>query len=731
MIASLTTRKPKFNRKTITKRNIKDILTENYNTELKISNIDINQNLSEVCKQLNEEMLETLDRVAPVKSIKISNRPRSEWLSKELYDQRRIVRNRERIWKKYREDPHWKAFQRERNRYNHMLYHSKCNIICGKIQELKRDTKLLNKYVNKLTGKTDTNPFPTNRSNQQLSEDFAEYFLTKIKTIRSALQGYPKYKAKSDESIPLFTSFSPVTESELYKQMMSMPTKSCELDTIPTEIFKQAWPKIKHIMLHIVNTSLTKGEFIMEWKTAIVRPLLKKLNAELIEKNYRPVSNLSFLSKIVERCMLKQFIDHCTNYNLIPDFQSAYREHYSTETSLLKLCNDILTDMDNKKVTMMAILDLSAAFDTVDHDIFIDVMHEEFGISGTALDWFRSYLSPRGFKVAVGDCYSSHKQLEFSVPQGSCAAAPLFTAYCAPIGNLVPTDFTINGFADDHSVRKAFNPNDRTEETHVYSTLTDSLISIKSWMHEMRLKMNGEKTEFILFGNPRQLLKCTSKDLTLESDTINITDTVKYLGGHLDKSLTMKAHINAKCKSAWFNLRKIKSIRKYITKDIANTLAVTLCLSHLDYGNSLLFGLPQTSLKILQRVQNAMAKVVLSRSKYDSSTECLKELHWLPVKQRIEYKICCVVFKCLTGRAPNYLIDLLSLKENARTLRSNSNVLVLNVPKFKTKTYGPRAFAYAGPTLWNSLPNELKEVTSIELFRKNLKTLLFRTAFNL
>ena len=430
------------------------------------------------------------------------------------------------------------------------------------------------------------------------------------------------------------------------------------------------------------------------------------------------MSNLSFLSKVIERCTLTQFLDHCKTYDLLPDFQSAYREHYSTETSLLRMTSDILMYMDRQKCTMTGILDLSAAFDTVHHETFIKIMHNLFEVSGTALKWFKEYLAPRGFKVCVGSQYSDIRHLEFSVPQGSCASAPLFTAYCSPIKFCISDSFILNGFADDHSLRKSFDPNNRSDEYLVFNELSDNLISIKRWMSEMRLKMNGEKSEYIVFGNRRQLNKCINSCLRIDGDVVERSKCVKYLGAYLDESLSMKTHVTTKCKAAWINLRKLQSLRKYITTDMANTLAITLCISHLDYANSLLFGVPEMTLKPMQRVQNACTRMVLRRRKFDSASEALGELHWLPIKKRILYKIACLVFNCIHNNTPRYLIELINYKSSNRTLRSNADNLLLAILKCKTKTFGPRSFAYSGPKHGTVFLLILDAVTLLTLLRK-------------
>ena len=146
--------------------------------------------------------------------------------------------------------------------------------------------------------------------------------------------------------IPTLSQFDPMTTEEVARLISSMATKSCELDAIPTSVLKQITPSIVHTITKIINISLTQGIFAEEWKTAIVHPLLKKLGSELIPSNYRPVSNLSFLSKLLEKCALQQFNNHCITNKLLPDYQSAYRKNYSTETSLIKLVNDILWAME-------------------------------------------------------------------------------------------------------------------------------------------------------------------------------------------------------------------------------------------------------------------------------------------------------------------------------------------------------------------------------------------------
>ena len=225
--------------------------------------------------------------------------------------------------------------------------------------------------------------------------------MSKIKSIRDSLDSHPLYKPIRRE-VPKFSRFSRITEDQVEKIMRCMPSKCCELDVMPPKIMKQIIPSIITPITNLINNSLENGVFANNWKMAIIKPLLKKPGLDLICKNYRPVSNLSFLSNVLEKCALLQFNNHCTTNNLLPDYQSAYRECFSCATALVKLMDDILWNMEEQKITAVVAIDLSVAFDTVDHDVLLDVLNNRFGLEGNTQNWIDSYLRPRKFKVNTG-----------------------------------------------------------------------------------------------------------------------------------------------------------------------------------------------------------------------------------------------------------------------------------------------------------------------------------------
>ena len=296
--------------------------------------------------------------------------------------------------------------------------------------------------------------------------------------------------------------------------------------------------------------------------------------------------------------------------------------------------------------------------------------------------------------------HSKEKDLEVSVPQGSCAGANLFNLYCSPLKDVVPADLQLSRFADDHSIRGTFKAGNMQQEKATKDKIEACMLNIKHWMDTVQLKMNPSKMEFIYFGSKQQLGKCFNKDLDVAGDLILRSQTIRYLGAYLDENLSYKQHVNKKCQVAMFNYFKIKGIRRLLDIPTTTHLCLSLCISHLDYCNSILYGLPDSILNRLQRVQKMCARLILRRGKRDSITQCPKELHWLPICQRIAYKILTLTYKCLNGHGPKYLRELLTKQTtNRQGLRSCKQSDLLLRPSTRLKTFADRSFSIAAPTL--------------------------------
>ena len=478
------------------------------------------------------------------------------------------------------------------------------------------------------------------------------------------------------------------------------------------------------------HIALSSGYFPRDWKQALITPLAKKSGVSDF-KNLRPVSNLQFISKLTERVAFNQLHDHLVRFDLFPKLQSAYRKSYSTETALLKVHNHLLMNMNNQKVTLLVLLDLSAAFDTVDHKILLSRLQSSFGIRGTALAWLSSYLSDRRQRIIYDGCQSEDFKLRFGLQQGSCLGPLLFTIYSSKLFHIIRNNLPdVHTYADDTQLYLAFSPNN-TSQLQAIASMEKCIDELRTWMLIDKLKINDDKTEFMIIGTKQQLEKLSPQNLTIGKATVTTVSTAKNLGTWLDNHLTLQENINKTCKAAYLHIHNIRRIRKYLTRDVTEKLVHAFVIGRIDYCNSILYGLPEVHVNKLQRVQNSAARLITYTPRTYHITPVLKTFHWLPVKHRVLFKIAILTFKSIYGQSPEYLRELINIRSNTQyNLRSN-NGLFLTFPTIKTrKTLGDRAFCVAAPTAWNNLPESIRKEQDFKKFKSLLKTFLFKTAYN-
>ena len=418
---------------------------------------------------------------------------------------------------------------------------------------------------------------------------------------------------------------------------------------------------------------------------------------------------------------------HLAANNLLDDYQSAYRKTYSTETALLKVQTDILEALDTGACVALIMLDISAAFDTLDHGIFLQRLTHSQGISGSAIGWLQSYLSGRKQCISIGSVSSGDVLLQYGVPQGSVFGPRGYSMYTLPVGDIFRKhDVKCMIYADDSQGYTVIQPNQTWRSSA--QVIEACMLEVQQWMKANMLKLNCDKTEFIIF-KPRQnttsLSQCT---LNLDSSIFTPAAHVKNLGVIQDSHLTLEKQINNVSRSCYHQIRNIGRIRRYITTDACRTLVQANVTSRLDYANSLYYGLPNTLLSRLQMVQNTAARLISLSSRRDHITPILMQLHWLPVEQRLKYKVLLYTFKAIKRDAPSYICDLIQVREPPRVLRSASRSLLV-VPRTRTVTTSNRSFRVASAVLWNDLDENFKMCDSVSNFKKQLKTHLFREYF--
>jgi len=393
--------------------------------------------------------------------------------------------------------------------------------------------------------------------------------------------------------------------------------------------------------------------------------------------------------------------------------------------------NGIIRSIDCGDVTALVLLDLSSAFDTVDHKTLIDILQKRFAVDDTALNWFQSYITNRSQQFSVNDVLSAPAMVNCSVPQGSVLGPLEFISYTEDVVAIFHRNVVQHHlFADDKQLYRAGKI---SEIDNIRKELSCCIAKVKQWCSSHRLQLNALKTELQWFGSRCNLRKIAAADLSLTvgDDVIKPVSLVRDLGVYLDDELTMKKHINRVVSSCFFQLRKLRQIRRSVGEEVTKRLVTALVLSRLDYCNTALAGLPQSTLRPLQRVQNAAARLISNCKQHDHITPVLKLLHWLPVKQRIIYKLCLIMHLIHTGHSPAYLKNIVQLTSTSATrpgLRS-ADRLSYRKPTLET-VFGEREFSYAGPAAWNSLPCHIQSNTNTTVFKSQLKTFLFLSVFS-
>jgi len=671
-----------------------------------------------------------MDIFAPCRSRYITLRPHAPWFNDSLRVAKQDKRRLERKWRKTRLEVDRQRYRDSCDDYHNLLRKAKSTYHIEKLASC--DQRDLFREIEKMTKGKRQPILPKSTSECLLADLFADYFTNKVTDLRLCLDS-PSITL----SVPLdesncstkFDTFQTVMPDQVHSVLKNSPTKTCNLDPIPTILLKECLDVLLTIITSIINSSLVNGVVPDSFKVARITPLIKKPNLDPdILSHYRPVSNLPFLSKVLERIVAAQLLDHLNACNLFPKLQSGYRKFHSTETTLLRVQNDLLESIDNGHEALLILLDFSAAFDTIDHDILFQLLHRRFGLSGTVLNWIVSFFHNRQYFVSTGDLSSRRHPLRFGVPQGSVLGPLLFCLYISPLEQIFAShDLKAMLYADDTQLYVVL---ERSTLTTSVQRVNRCLGDIKSWSTSNKLVLNENKTEIIHIQSKFSRNITNLPQVVVSGVAIDPKNNARNLGVIFDDNLLLQKQINSVCSSAYLALYSIGKIRRYLDLQTTEKLVHAFISSRLDLCNSLLYGLPNFQLDKLQHVQNCAARLVTRNNKYAHITPILRKLHWLPIKARIEYKILLLTYKSLKGLAPDYLTSLLTPYKPKRTLRSSKNNL-LQSPYTSTKAYGERSFRAAAPKLWNHLPDSIKNIDSLDTFKSNLKTFLFKKYYNI
>ncbi len=413
ILMTLNLQKPEPLKKVLTFRTYKNIDMDKFRCDVSESLADLpldTLDTDTLVSTYNSVLVNTLDQHAPIQRREVIVRHHTPWRSADLSAEKRALRKAERRSIRTRQTVDRDIFNRQRSLYNSLLDSEKTTFYSNMVFKNSHNPNALFKILNTLLHRKPNSPLPPPDDPIELAKHFSDYFIGKIQKIRDELDGSPSQTLASTENEIVcdteFNEFSSVTEDHVKKLIQKAPCKSCDSDPIPTWMLHLCLDELLPLITKVINSSKTTAVMPDDLKFAMLRPLLKKFPSSF-------------------------------QFDLHELLQSAYKKAHSTETALLKVQDDLLMKKDTQHVSILILLDLSAAFDTIDHCKLLQRLSQHIGVKGTALQWFQSYLSDRKQAVKIGEAVSDSKPLTCGVPQGSVLGPILFTIYTLPLDDIL------------------------------------------------------------------------------------------------------------------------------------------------------------------------------------------------------------------------------------------------------------------------------------------------------
>lgn len=511
----------------------------------------------------------------------------------------------------------------------------------------------------------------------------------------------------TSENQPLWKPQPLTNLSDIRRILFSLKnTNATGYDNITLKFIKDGFLVIGPLLHTIINTSIATNTFPTAWKQSIIKPLFKSGNTSS-PSNYRPISLLPVFSKILEKAIANQLSNFLENSNKFHRNQYAYRANISTQDALLNINEKIYQQMDSRQLTLLILLDLSKAFDSVDHQLLVSKL-ESIGVNPA---WFQSYLDNRTHAVSLESSLSPFLKNKFGVPQGSILGPILFSIFVNDIP-ITPSDCKISMYADDVQIAIPFSPN---EAGNTRVKAEGILTELKEWYDRNGLKLNSNKTQCIIIGAPHLTKAVSDFALHFAGSIITPVSCVKNLGVWYDTNMTFEPHINKICKKINGTLMYLNKIKHYLDEKSRLLVTQSLVLSHFHYCPLVWGRANKGTLEQLQKCWNFTAKVVVNGkfSKRDHVTPLLKKLGWPKLEYHLLLNELKFVYTSLNSeRSTAQLVEFTpsSAISNRETRHHNT------VTQFRNNDYGKKALSISGAHNWNKLPNRFKEPTTLGYF---------------
>lgn len=488
--------------------------------------------------------------------------------------------------------------------------------------------------------------------------------------------------------------------------------KATGLDGIGPRVLTLCPDSLSVPIASIINNSIASGIFPSMLKEACVFPIYKN-GPKYIPSNYRPISILNTISKIFEKHVISQLNKYLQSNNLLHKTQSGFRKRHSCQTALTYLINNWTSFIDNGYMIGSVFLDLQKAFDLVDHNILLMKL-KLYHFSNKTIDWFSSYLTNRYQVVKIGNEMSDKQKLQTGVPQGSILAPILFLLYINDLPNCI-TKSNLDLYADDSNL---YAVGKTTQE--IQTTLQTDVDLVIKWCNNNKMALNPQKSKVILIGSAGKIKKANALQITIENQIIENVESHNILGVTVDQTLSWSLHVQNVCKHMNSKLFLLNRISTYLNFDMRKLFYMAYILPIYDYCASVWGNCSHTDSNKIYRLQKRATKITFKSSKDIPTYTLFSKLGVLPFKQQVQYDIAIMTYKALNKELPEYINNLINLSSNVKyNLRLQSNRMLSTMQQHTN--YKKKGFEFLSKTTWNSLPNIIKNQSTLVSFKKCLK----------